>query len=84
MVISDYSLYWSQPFHFGTVLSKSVQTSKTTTWIWNLHAIPHDFSIQGLSIISINGFSSDRRKKGNLSKYKPHILALLIHGRITL
>jgi len=47
MVISDYSLYWSQPFHFGTGLSKSIQTSKTTTWIWNLHATPHDFSIQG-------------------------------------
>jgi len=62
MVISDYSFYWFQPFHFDIVLSKSVQTSKTTIWIWNLHAIPHDFSIQGLLSQSMVSQVIDARK----------------------
>ncbi|MDZ7956608.1 MAG: photosystem I core protein PsaA [Aulosira sp. DedQUE10] len=31
---------WSQPGHFDRTL---VRGPKTTTWIWNLHALAHDF-----------------------------------------
>jgi len=31
---------WAQPGHFDRTLSRG---PKTTTWIWNLHALAHDF-----------------------------------------
>ncbi len=31
---------WAQPGHFDRTLAKG---PKTTTWIWNLHALAHDF-----------------------------------------
>lgn len=31
---------WSQPGHFDRTLARG---PKTTTWIWNLHALAHDF-----------------------------------------
>jgi photosystem I P700 chlorophyll a apoprotein A1 len=31
---------WSQPGHFDRTLTRG---PKTTTWIWNLHALAHDF-----------------------------------------
>ncbi len=31
---------WSQPGHFDRSLARG---PKTTTWIWNLHALAHDF-----------------------------------------
>ena len=34
---------WAKPGHFSRTLAKG---PKTTTWIWNLHADAHDFSIQ--------------------------------------
>jgi photosystem I P700 chlorophyll a apoprotein A1 len=80
MVISDYSFYWFQPFHFDIVLSKSVQTSKTTIWIWNLHAIPHDFSIQGLSSQSMVSQMIDARKVISANISHIFLLCLFITG----
>jgi len=34
---------WAQPGHFDRTLAKG---PKTTTWIWNLHALAHDFDTQ--------------------------------------
>jgi Photosystem I psaA/psaB protein. len=31
---------WAKPGHFDRSLSRG---PKTTTWIWNLHALAHDF-----------------------------------------
>jgi len=34
---------WAQPGHFDRTLARG---PKTTTWIWNLHALAHDFDSQ--------------------------------------
>jgi len=34
---------WAQPGHFDRTLARG---PKTTTWIWNLHALVHDFDTQ--------------------------------------
>jgi photosystem I P700 chlorophyll a apoprotein A1 len=34
---------WAKPGHFDRTLAKG---PKTTTWIWNLHALAHDFDTQ--------------------------------------
>jgi photosystem I P700 chlorophyll a apoprotein A1 len=36
------------------VIFKNVKRSKTTTWIWNLHADAHDFDMQTKSLEDIS------------------------------
>jgi photosystem I P700 chlorophyll a apoprotein A1 len=42
---------WAQPGHFSRLLAKG---SKTTTWIWNIHADVHDFDCQTSSLEDIS------------------------------
>jgi len=51
------SQVWSQAGHFSGSLSKG---PKSTSWIWNLHSLAHDFDIQtgSASLIARKVFSS--------------------------
>jgi photosystem I P700 chlorophyll a apoprotein A1 len=40
---------WSKAGHFNKALSKGPKAHTTTTWIWNLHASPHDFGHASLT-----------------------------------
>lgn len=42
---------WAKPGHFSRSLAKG---PKTTTWIWNLHADAHDFSLQTKSLEDVS------------------------------
>ena len=56
MVFRDFSRIWARPGHFTSALAKG---TKTTTWIWNLHAEAHDFDGHRTSgIINTKVFSS--------------------------
>jgi len=42
---------WAKPGHFSRTLAKG---TKTTTWIWNLHADAHDFDMQTKSLEEVS------------------------------
>ncbi|MBK1989011.1 photosystem I core protein PsaA [Sphaerospermopsis aphanizomenoides BCCUSP55] len=67
---------WAQPGHFDRSLAKG---PKTTTWIWNLHALAHDFDTHtsDLEDISRKIFSAHF---GHLAVVTIWLSGMLFHG----
>jgi photosystem I P700 chlorophyll a apoprotein A1 len=67
---------WSKPGHFDRTLAKG---PKTTTWIWNLHALAHDFDTHtsDLEDISRKIFSAHF---GHLAVVTIWLSGMLFHG----
>jgi len=67
---------WSQPGHFDRSLARG---PKTTTWIWNLHALAHDFDTHtsDLEDISRKIFSAHF---GHLAVVTIWLSGMLFHG----
>ncbi|MEH1834988.1 MAG: photosystem I core protein PsaA [Nostoc sp.] len=67
---------WSQPGHFDRTLARG---PKTTTWIWNLHALAHDFDTHtsDLEDISRKIFSAHF---GHLAVVTIWLSGMIFHG----
>jgi photosystem I P700 chlorophyll a apoprotein A1 len=67
---------WAQPGHFDRTLARG---PKTTTWIWNLHALAHDFDTHtsDLEDISRKIFSAHF---GHLAVVTIWLSGMLFHG----
>jgi photosystem I P700 chlorophyll a apoprotein A1 len=67
---------WAQPGHFSKTLAKG---PKTTTWIWDLHALAHDFDshTSDLEDISRKIFSAHF---GHLAVVTIWLSGMLFHG----
>jgi len=67
---------WAQPGHFSKTLAKG---PKTTTWIWDLHALAHDFDshTSDLEDISRKIFSAHF---GHLAVVAIWLSGMLFHG----
>ncbi|MEH2183511.1 photosystem I core protein PsaA [Nostoc sp.] len=67
---------WSQPGHFDRSLARG---PKTTTWIWNLHALAHDFDTHtsDLEDISRKIFSAHF---GHLAVVTIWLSGMIFHG----
>ncbi|MEH2288434.1 photosystem I core protein PsaA [Nostoc sp.] len=67
---------WSQPGHFDKSLARG---PKTTTWIWNLHALAHDFDTHtsDLEDISRKIFSAHF---GHLAVVTIWLSGMIFHG----
>ncbi|TAF08886.1 MAG: photosystem I core protein PsaA [Nostocales cyanobacterium] len=67
---------WAQPGHFDRSLAKG---PKTTTWIWNLHALAHDFDTHtsDLEDISRKIFSAHF---GHLAVVTIWLSGMIFHG----
>ena len=67
---------WAKPGHFDRILAKG---PKTTTWIWNLHALAHDFDTHtsDLEDISRKIFSAHF---GHLAIVTLWLSGMIFHG----